>query len=193
MGNFRKTIGNKLAGKGREWIPNKAFHIMVFIMKLMDVFINHSEKTFRNFGVKPGQIVVDYGCGPARYIDKASRAVREAGHVYAVDTHPIAIKMAMQKIRKTGLQNVTVKKAEGYNSGIPDREADTVLALDIFHMIEEPTSFLVELHRITRPGGSLFIQDGHQSRAESLSKIEKSACWKVVEQTKEHIMCTPVC
>ncbi len=85
------TLGNVLSGKNREAISNIVFHVMSFIMKLMDILGNQSNKNFKTLGLKPEEIVIDYGCGPARYIQIASNAVGQSGKVIAVDIHPLAI------------------------------------------------------------------------------------------------------
>ena len=84
----KNTIADFVSGRNRESIPNIAFRAMTLIMKLMDVFGQYSRKNFETLGLKPGQTVIDYGCGPARYIEFASNAVGKAGRVIAVDVHP---------------------------------------------------------------------------------------------------------
>ena len=165
-----KTLGQRLAGKDREHIPSGAFHLMTLVMALMDLLGRHADKTLGTLGIQRGETVVDYGCGPARYIAGASGAVGPDGRVYAVDTHPVAIEKAKRKIKKRGLANVTPVEARGYDSGLPDHTADLVYALDVFHMIEQPAPFLRELCRITKPSVRLIIQDGHQPRAETLKR-----------------------
>ena len=44
-------------------------------------------------GISEGMVVVDYGCGPGRYVRKASQLTGFSGMVYAVDIHPTAIEM----------------------------------------------------------------------------------------------------
>ena len=55
-------------------MPDIAFRIMTFMMFIVDLF-GHSERKFKTLGLKTGQTVVDYACGPARYIKNASEAV----------------------------------------------------------------------------------------------------------------------
>lgn len=186
-----QSIGEKLFGKESERIPNIVFHIMSAIMTIMDRFGHHADRTFRQLGVKKGQTVVDYGCGPARYIRHVSLAVGEKGRVYAVDIHPIAVEKVNKKVRQLGLDNVTAVQAAGYDSGIPDHTADLVFALDMFHMIKKSAPFLRELHRICKPSGQVIIEDGHQSRKETLEKITKSGYWRVLSQNKTHVRCVP--
>lgn len=155
----KKTLGNFFSGKNREAISTIAFHVMTFIMKIMDVFVQYSRKNFETLGLKPGQTAIDYGCGPARYIEFASNAVGKAGKVIAVDVHPLAIAKVKEKIEKQNLSNVEAVLAEKYTTSISAEIADIIYALDIFHMIEQPNEFLKELSRLSKRDGTIIIED----------------------------------
>ena len=143
-------------------------------MKLMDFLGNYSSKNFQTLNLKLGQTVIDYGCGPARYIRKASNAVGKLGKVIAVDIHPLAIKKVEVRIEKFKLANVEAVLAEGYNTPIANETADVVYALDMFHMIRQPKEFLTELSRLLKQDGTIIIEDGHQPRSETIQKIKNS-------------------
>ena len=188
----RNTMVDLLTGKNREYIPNVAFKAMTFIMKLMDVLVQYSRKNFETLELKPGQTVIDYGCGPARYIEFASNAVGNAGRVIAVDVHPLAIAKVKEKIEKQNLLNVEAVLAENYSTPIGTEIADIVYALDMFHMIEQPNDFLKELSRLAKRDGTIIIEDGHQSRTDTIQKIEKSGFLKIVQEAKSHVKCQKI-
>jgi ubiquinone/menaquinone biosynthesis C-methylase UbiE len=162
---------------------------MTGVMKLMDLFAKSSTKNFKTLGLKPGQTVVDYGCGPARYIRSASEAVGESGKVIATDIHPLAIKKVKERIERDGLSNVEAVLADGYKTPIASGVADVVYALDMFHMIQEPKELLAELSRLVKPDGTIIIEDGHQPRAETIRKITESGVLEITEETKTHVKC----
>jgi ubiquinone/menaquinone biosynthesis C-methylase UbiE len=185
----RNTMGDFLSGKNRESIPNFAFKAMTLVMKLMDMFGQYSRKNFETLGLKPDQTVIDYGCGPARYIEFASNAVGKEGRVIAVDVHPLAIAKVKGKIEKLNLSNVEAILAEKYSTSISAEIADIVYALDMFHMIAQPNEFLKELSRLAKRDGTIIIEDGHQPRTDTIQKIEKSGFFKIVQETKSHVKC----
>jgi ubiquinone/menaquinone biosynthesis C-methylase UbiE len=185
----RNTMGDFLSGKNRESIPNFAFKAMTLVMKLMDMFGQYSRKNFETLGLKPDQTVIDYGCGPARYIEFASNAVGKEGRVIAVDVHPLAIAKVKGKIEKLNLSNVEAILAEKYSTSISAEIADIVYALDMFHMIAQPNEFLKELSRLAKRDGTIIIEDGHQPRTDTIQKIEKSGFLKIVQETKSHVKC----
>ena len=185
----KNTIGNFLSGKNRELIPNAAFKAMTLIMKLMDIFGHYSRKNFETLGLKPGQTVIDYGCGPARYIEFASNAVGKAGSVIAVDVHPLAVAKVKGIIAKKKLSNVEAVLAIKYTTSIEAGTADIVYALDMFHMIEQPVELIKELSRLVKKDGTIIIEDGHQPRTDTIQKIENSGLVKIIQETKSHVKC----
>ena len=92
-------------GKGRENIPNFFFRIMSSIFKVRDTFSPIDDR-IDNVGIKEGDTVIDYGCGPGSYIKKASTLIGDSGTLYAIDIHPMAIKAVEKKINKYKLNNV---------------------------------------------------------------------------------------
>jgi ubiquinone/menaquinone biosynthesis C-methylase UbiE len=185
----RIKLKDKLSGKEREAIPNVAFRIMTVMMYVIDLLAKYSAKNFKTLELKMGQIVIDYGCGPARYIKKASNAVGEKGKVIAVDIHPLAIKNVNAKIKKFKLKNVEAVLAKGYNTSIDGETADVVYALDMFHMISQPKDFLMELCRLAKNDGIIIIEDGHQPREETIRKIDESGVLKIIQETMSHVKC----
>jgi ubiquinone/menaquinone biosynthesis C-methylase UbiE len=136
-------------------------------------------------------VVVDYGCGPGRYTVRFARLVGDAGRVYAVDIHELAIAEVQRKMARAGLNNITPLLAHAYASGVPDHVADVVCALDMFFNVRQPSLFLAELWRICKPGGYLIIDDEHQSRAVAKQKLLASGYWSIERETKDHLRCRP--
>ncbi len=171
-------------------MPNIAFRIMTLIFKMRNAFKPMS-RCLDNFGIKKGSIVIDYGCGPGMHIRRASELVGNEGLVYAVDIHELAIKSVKKLIRKYELRNVETLRTDGYNVEIPENTADLIYALDMFHMVKDANSFLLELNRIGKPDCVLILEDGHQSRKKSKEKIEKSGCWEIETKHKKYMICKP--
>ena len=165
---------------------------MNLTFKIMDFIHPYIQKRVKTFGIKKGMTVVDYGCGPGRYTTELSKLVGEEGTVYGADIHEMALDTVQKKIGSMGLKNVETVLVKGYSCPLPDGIADRVCALDMFFMIQDPTTFLGELKRITKPEGMLIIDDGHQKRATTKKKIMNSGHWKILEESKDHLKCKPV-
>lgn len=174
-----------------EKMPDAGFKVMAWMFKVSDLFRDAGNK-IETFGIKPGFVIVDWGCGPGRHIRRASELTGAAGLVYAVDIHELAISSVSKLIDKNGLLNVMPVQTDGRSVDINDDAADLVYALDMFHMVKDPNEFLRELNRITKKDGVLIIEDGHQSRARAKQKILLSGDWTIIEENKQYLKCKPI-
>jgi ubiquinone/menaquinone biosynthesis C-methylase UbiE len=182
---------NVLFGNEVERMPDFAFRMMKILFKVF-YFFKPAAKYLKKFGIKPASTVIDYGCGPGACIKAASDLVGEEGTVYAADVHEMAIVSVEKLIKKYNLLNVKTILTDGKSTPIADDTADLIYALDMFHMVIETDSFLKELCRITKRDGILIIEDGHQPRSASKEKILRSAAWKIIDEKKKYLKCTPV-
>ncbi len=189
MKQNNNKIEDNLFGKNKDKIPNIAFRIMTSMMNIVDLIMNKANSNFKTLGLKEGQVVVDYGCGPARYIENASKAVGAAGKVYAVDIHPLAIEKVNIKIKQKQLNNVEAVLADAYVTPINKESVDVVYALDMFHMVSSPLELLQEFHRLLKHKGIAIIEDGHQKRSESIEKIISSGLFTIIEESESNIKC----
>lgn len=184
---------DKTHKRRKERMPNLGFKLMSITFKIHDIlFPPNFNKRMSTFNIKKGYTVIDYGCGPGRYLNYVSDVVGENGIVYSVDIHELAIKAVKAKIKKHNLKNVIPVLANRYSCDLNDNISDLIYVLDTFHMIEEPTSFLKELHRLLKKDGTLIIDDGHQPRNKTKEKILQSKVWKIVDESKDHLKCIPV-
>ncbi len=175
-----------------ERMPDIAFRLMSAISALKDLLYPTIDKRVITFGIRAGMTVVDYGCGPGRYTTRFAKLVGRNGKVYAVDVQPLAIEAVKRKMREQDLGNIVPVLAKGYATGLPDKMADMVCAIDMFFGLREPTTFLREVCRIAKPEGILIIDDGHQSRQATLQNIKASGYWRLAEETHDHLKCLPV-
>lgn len=162
------------------------YHTMVWIFKTMDLF-GKPDKRLDDFAIPEGGVVVDYGCGPGRYIRRASERVGPGGRVYALDINRIAIDIVKKKVRRYNLANVVPVLAGGREQAIADHCADVVYALDMFHQIGDPVGFLAAIHRVAKKDGVLYLEDGHQPREKTLEKIGRSGLWEIAGQSPRHV------
>ncbi len=172
-------------------IKNLGFRMMVWTYKIRD-FFNPVGEILEEFNITQGDTVVDYGCGSGRYIKKASNLVEKNGKVYAVDINKVAIEYVKKEINKSDLKNVNPVLVQDNDKLIDDNIADVIYALDMFHHISKPKIFFERLSRIIKRDGVLYIEDGHQSRKDSINKIKKSNLWKIDKQKTKYLICKPI-
>jgi ubiquinone/menaquinone biosynthesis C-methylase UbiE len=185
-----ENMKNTLFGNEVERMPDFTFRMMKLFF-IFYYFFKPAKKYLRKFGIKPGSVIIDYGCGTGACIRAASELVGEKGIVYAVDVHEMAIECVDELVNKHGISNVKTILTDGKKSPIPDKTADLIYALDMFHMVKETDPFLKELYRIIKPEGILILEDGHQPRSVSKEKIMRSGVWKITGEEKRFLKCSP--
>ena len=180
-----------MARGDQDRMADVAFRVMSAVMALKDLVYPTIDKRVATFGTREGMIIADYGCGPGRYTVRFAQLVGEAGTVYAVDVHELAIEYVKRKMNSLGLKNIIPVLATGYETRIPDHVADMVFALDMFFGVRDPAALLAEIHRILQSDGVLILDDGHQSRATTIKKVNRSGNWIIKEENPDHLRLTP--
>jgi ubiquinone/menaquinone biosynthesis C-methylase UbiE len=146
-----------------------AFTLMSFTFTVRDLFIPRI-RVLREVGIKPGDRVLDFGCGPGSYIAPLSSLVGASGQIFALDMHPVAIRSVEGIIRKRKLKNVKTIHTDG-PTGLPDQSLDVVLLYDTYHDLNNAEAVLSEIHRILIPEGILSFSDHHMRDKEIQSNI----------------------
>ena len=185
----KRSLADIVFMKGKETIPRSSYYCLTFIMWLADLLFSHAARNFSTLGLRPGQTVIDYGCGPGRYIQMASFAVGKKGKVVAVDIHPLAMEQVKRTVKRHALHNVQTVLADHYRTQLSNGIADVIYALEMFHMIERPHELLKEFSRLIKDHGTIIIEDGHQARTETVRKIEDSGVLYIESHTKAHVKC----
>jgi cyclopropane fatty-acyl-phospholipid synthase-like methyltransferase len=184
MGIISKTY----YGINGDRMTDARFRIMAFFFTVRDALIPYDRK-LDHFGIRPGDTVVDYGCGTGNCLERASILVGADGTVYAADIHPLAVGMAQTRLRKRNLGNVRPVLLHDGEAAIPAQCADIIYALDMFHMVSEPIGFLKGLHALLKPAGKLIIEPGHQPMIEARRKIEVTGLFTITEENRQWLVC----
>ncbi len=171
--------------------PENEFLVERMISRLEERdMISPIDKECDKFGIKKGDIVIDYGCGSGGYTKKVSQLIGEKGKVYAVDIHEQAIEAVKKKIVTYRLKNVVPVLVKDIGQ-IEDNLADIIIAMDMFHMVRDADIFLQELRRLLKNNGYLFISMHHMTPAEARGKISNSNSWKIVAEIDNCLKCIP--
>lgn len=115
-------------------------------------------KVLNAAGVKPGQKILEIGCGPGFFTIPTAKIVGEKGSVYALDINPLAVKRVQQKIDKGGVTNVKTILADAAETGLPDQSFDLIFLFGFRYSVGDLEKILTELHRLLKPGGILSVQ-----------------------------------
>jgi ubiquinone/menaquinone biosynthesis C-methylase UbiE len=114
--------------------------------------------TLRGADIKPGQTVLEVGCGTGFYTVSAAQLIGDQGCLVAMDVLPVAIERVSKKVQTANLKNVRVVKGDAMNTGLDAESMDAVL---LFGVIPAPmlplNRLLPEMHRILRAEGTLAV------------------------------------
>ncbi len=125
-------------------------------------------------GIKPGQVVIDYGCGKGNYAFGAAEAIGPEGRVYALDIKPEILDWLDQEKALRGTDNLIPKMShENADMDFEDESVDAVLFYDMIHMEGIRKHFLEESRRILKPGGLLSILPFHLAEDETVSVMKE--------------------
>ena len=150
-------------------MPNFGFAMMAAMFKVRDWLRPRSE-ILAEVEIQPGDRVLDYGCGPGGYVLATAKLVGEAGMVYALDVHPLAIRKVQDIIRKHRLANVKTIHSD-CRTGLPDDSLDVVLLYDVLHSLDDPHVVLAELRRVLKPDGILSLNEPHMGEEAILATV----------------------
>jgi len=143
----------------REHHSNFAFWIITIMHdNPLLPFFRNPYKLLEGAGLKPGQIVLEVGCGPGFFTIPAAKIVGNGGIVYAVDVHPLAIKRVQKKIERERIENVKPLLTNASDTGLPDQSIDLAFVFGLRYIAGGLENLLTEMHRVIKLGGMLSFE-----------------------------------
>ena len=119
--------------------------------------------------------IIDVGCGfGAMNIVLAHRFIDS--EIVGIDLSDPLLRLATQSAQAAGLgDRVRFEKADVHQIPYDDDSFDTVISINMVHLVDDPVQMLNEIERILSPDGCLFIADIRRSWIGLLDKTFKSA------------------
>lgn len=140
--------------------------------------------------VKPGDRVLDFGCGPGFFTREFAKVVGDTGLMIAADLQEQMLAIVRDKMGKEGLLlRIRTHQCAPDSLGlIPERDGTVNVAFAIFvvHEVPDPEKLFSEIAAMLKPGGTFFyseppiIVSGGEFR-EHLAEAEKAG-FVVVEK-----------
>ncbi len=101
-------------------------------------------------GLRPGQTVLDVGCGTGLSLPALAAAVGPTGRVVGVEPCADMLEQARERVRAQGLEGVELLHAEAHQAPLPDR-ADALLLHFTHDVLQQPEAVAHLLGHL-RPG-----------------------------------------
>jgi SAM-dependent methyltransferase len=155
--------------------PGKGFHfhtgrrlagILEYPDEWLEAIPEASVESFAGTGnpfslgsLRPGDRVVDVGCGAGIDSLIAAGMVGPEGRVIGVDMTPRMLEKSRRAAEVAGLDNVEFHEAYAEELPVPDGWADVVISNGVLNLMPDKPAVLGDMFRALKPGGRLQIGD----------------------------------
>jgi SAM-dependent methyltransferase len=123
-----------------------------------DAIRAYKEKSFELLHLRPGDRVLDVGCGAGEDARALARIVGPDGLVVAIDASSRMIVEARRRGDGLGFP-IDYRVGDAHDLDLPDGAFDGARADRVFQHLAEPKRALDELIRVTKPGGWVVVAE----------------------------------
>lgn len=131
-----------------------------YLDAMAELIKQNKQCTYTWMHIQPGHFVLDVGCGPGIDTIALAGLVGPTGHVVGVDVDAAMIAEANQRAELAGCRAwCRHKQADATDLPLETGAFDSCRSERLFQHMSNPLAVLVEMARVTKPGGWVVILD----------------------------------
>jgi ubiquinone/menaquinone biosynthesis C-methylase UbiE len=116
-----------------------------------------NERVVRGLRPRPGERVLDIGCGRGASLLRIARAIGERGQAVGIDLAPSMVAATRRDVASAGLRNVELHVMDASAPVIEPAGFDAVNASLVLFFLPDPVAALRGWRGLLRPGGRLVV------------------------------------
>jgi len=117
------------------------------------------DEVLHALGLKPGDVVVDLGCGSGYFALKLSSQIGKNGRVIAEDIRRLPLTFLWLRTLRKNERNVSILYGEPIDPHLPIDKVNEVLISNTYHEIRDPQAILAHVWQSLVSGGRLVVLD----------------------------------
>jgi SAM-dependent methyltransferase len=126
---------------------------------LQEVYGPGTQASFARVGLKPGQRVLDVGCGSGNMACWIAEQVGRSGSVLGIDNSAGQIEVAREQAQSRGLTNVEFQTADAYSPRLPENSFDLVYCRLVLMHLTQPADAMRSMRSLVKPGGTVLCEE----------------------------------
>jgi SAM-dependent methyltransferase len=127
--------------------------------------------------LRPGDNVLDLGCGAGMDSNLAARRVKQSGRVIGVDMTEEMIQKARTNAVAAGVTNPEFHQADADALPVRDGVVDVVISNGVFNLCLDKPKVLAEVFRVLKPGGRIQMADILLEDGVTAEEVARKGAW----------------